>query len=199
MGGENSEVAADTAEILLESAHFDPISIRRTRKALGMSTEASYRFERFVDPELCMSAARRVAELLGVAVSEISDAYPGKAPRQAIVVREARWNALLGMAVPKASAAAILVGLGCSVTETEVGLSVTPPTWRNDVQLEEDLVEEIGRMWGYEKIPDALPFGASVSAGYGTEAAFRKRVSRSGSCAINASRVPKVRPRPGTP
>ena len=176
MGGENSEVARDTTEILLESAHFDPVSIRRTRKALGMSTEASYRFERFVDPELAMAAARRVAELLGVSAESVADAYPGKGSREAILVRVGRWNALLGIDVPKASAAAILVGLGCSVSETEDGLSVVPPTWRNDVQIEEDLVEEIGRIWGYEKIPEALPFGASVSAGYGAEAAFRKRV-----------------------
>ena len=176
MGGENSEVARGTTEILLESAHFDPVSVRRTRKALGMSTEASYRFERFVDPGLCLAAAGRVAELLGATVSDMADIYPGKLTREAILVRESRWNSLLGMEIPKASTAAILVGLGCSVSETEEGLYVIPPTWRSDIQMEEDLIEEIGRMWGYDKIPDALPYGASVSAGYGTEAAFKKRV-----------------------
>jgi phenylalanyl-tRNA synthetase beta chain len=181
MGGENSEVASDTTEILLESAHFDPISVRRTRKSLGMSTEASYRFERFVDPELCLAAARRVAELLGAGLSDssdrsaLSDVYPGKAARSSVVVRESRWNRLLGVEIPRAAAAAILVGLGCSVAEIEGGLSVVPPSWRNDLQIEEDLVEEIGRMWGYEKIPEALPFGSPMG-GYGPEAAFRKRL-----------------------
>jgi phenylalanyl-tRNA synthetase beta chain len=176
MGGENSEVARDTTEILLESAHFDPVSIRRTRKALRISTEASYRFERFVDPELCLSAAWRVAELLGATVSDLADIYPGKVAREAVLVRESRWNGLLGMEIPKASAAAILVGLGCAVTETEDGLSVIPPPWRNDIQIEEDLVEEIGRMWGYEKIPSTLPHGSTTGGGYGREADFRKRI-----------------------
>ncbi|MEO7453349.1 MAG: phenylalanine--tRNA ligase subunit beta [Fimbriimonadales bacterium] len=175
MGGENSEVARDTTELLLESAHFDPVSVRRTRRSLGMSTEASYRFERFVDPELCLAAARRVAELLGSSL-ELSDVFPGTVARAVVLVREARWNALLGMEIPVAGAAAILTGLGCSVSQAEGGLSVVPPSWRSDLQIEEDLVEEIGRMWGYEKIPEALPYGASVSAGYGAEAAFRKRV-----------------------
>jgi phenylalanyl-tRNA synthetase beta chain len=175
MGGENSEVASDTTEILLESAHFDPVSVRRTRRSLGMSTEASYRFERFVDPELCLAAARRVAELLGLSLSDSSDVYPGKTERSAVTVRESRWNSLLGMEIPRAAAASILVGLGCSVEEREDGLSVVPPSWRNDLQIEEDLVEEIGRMWGYEKIPEALPFGSPMG-GYGPEAAFRKQL-----------------------
>jgi phenylalanyl-tRNA synthetase beta chain len=178
MGGENSEVAQDTTEILLESAHFDPVSIRRTRKALGMSTEASYRFERFVDPELCLAAARRVAELLGLSLpdtSDWSDVYPGKAERVAVLVRESRWNGLMGMEIPRAAAGAILAGLGCKVEEAEGGLSVVPPSWRNDLQIEEDLVEEIGRMWGYENIPEALPYGSPMG-GYGTEAEFRKRI-----------------------
>jgi len=178
MGGENSEVARDTTEILLESAHFDAVSVRRTRKVLGMSTEASYRFERFVDPEHCFAAARRVAELLGISLSDSSDwsdVYPGKVTRTAVLVREARWNQLMGMEIPKASAAAILVGLGCTVGEAEGGLSVVPPSWRNDLQIEEDLVEEIGRLWGYDKIPEALPAGSPMG-GYGAEAAFRKRL-----------------------
>ncbi|MDQ2985186.1 MAG: phenylalanine--tRNA ligase subunit beta [Armatimonadota bacterium] len=175
MGGENSEVAADTTEILLESAHFDPVSIRSTRKTLGMSTEASYRFERFVDPELCLAACRRVCELLGVAGDAEFDAYPGRDARKAIVVREARWNRLLGMEVPVAAAAGLLVGLGCKVSEVTGGLSAVPPSWRADVTMEEDLVEEIGRLWGYEKIPEALPHGSPMG-GLGVEAAFRKRL-----------------------
>jgi phenylalanyl-tRNA synthetase beta chain len=79
------------------------------------------------------------------------------------------------MEIPRAAAASILVGLGCSVEEREDGLSVVPPSWRNDLQIEEDLVEEIGRMWGYEKIPEALPFGSPMG-GYGPEAAFRKQL-----------------------
>ncbi|MGI8923650.1 MAG: phenylalanine--tRNA ligase subunit beta [Fimbriimonadales bacterium] len=172
MGGEDSEVSGSTRNILLESAHFDPVSVRKTRKALGTTTEASYRFERFVDPDGAARAILRFAELLGKPVASIHDSYRPVEPRW-IEVREARWNRLLGMEVPKAAAAASLNALGCRVEETKGGLRATPPTWRNDLTLEEDLIEEIGRLWGYDKIPEALPFGSASQGGESVDAAIR--------------------------
>ncbi|MBA3725976.1 MAG: phenylalanine--tRNA ligase subunit beta [Armatimonadetes bacterium] len=172
MGGQDSEVSDSTTSILLESAHFGPVSVRKTRKALGMTTEASFRFERFVDPDGAVRAIQRFAELLGRRADSIHDSYR-PSERRAIEVREARWNRLLGMEVPKAAAATALNAIGCRVEETKVGLRAAPPTWRNDLTLEEDLVEEIGRLWGYDKIPEALPFGSTPQGGESPEAAIR--------------------------
>jgi phenylalanyl-tRNA synthetase beta chain len=176
MGGANSEVSESTTRLLLESAHFDPSSIRSTRKRLGMSTEASYRFERFVDPEGTLRAENRFAEILesetGVApMKGIIDQYPSKRSPQTILVRESRWNMLLGIQVPKASAAASLIALGFDVREANDGLTATAPSWRSDIHREDDLVEEIGRLWGYERIPEALPIGAAMG-GEDDEASF---------------------------
>lgn len=167
MGGANSEVSESTTRLLLESAHFDPSSIRRTRKQLGMSTEASYRFERYVDPEGTLRAENRFAEILesetGVApVPGTIDLYPNKRHQQPILVREARWGRLLGMEVPRAAAASSLIALGFEVNEADDGLSASAPSWRSDIHREDDLIEEIGRLWGYERIPEALPTGATM-------------------------------------
>jgi phenylalanyl-tRNA synthetase beta chain len=181
MGGEDSEITSSTRNILLESASFDPVSVRKTRKALGMSTEASYRFERHVDPAGVVRAIERCAELIREAtgldvLSEIQDlAFPAETPE--VAVHEAKWNRLLGLEVPRASAAASLQALGCSGRESEAGLCVTPPTWRADLRLEEDFVEEIGRLWGYEKIAEALPFGSTPLGGEEPKARFRSRVA----------------------
>jgi phenylalanyl-tRNA synthetase beta chain len=178
MGGESSEVDDRTKSILLESAHFDPISVRKTRRALGMSTEASYRFERFVDPEGVVRALNRFAHLLreqtGAEADPIlCDCYPGRRAASQIRVRESRWNRLLGVEVPIAAAASLLQALGCAVTESDGTLSITPPSWRPDLLAEEDLIEEVGRLWGYERIPEALPSGATPQGGESADAALR--------------------------
>ena len=181
MGGEDTEISPATRNILLESAFFDPVSVRKTRRALGMSTEASYRFERHVDPAGVVRAIERCAELIREAtgsdvLSEIQDlAFPTEAPE--VALREAKWNHLLGLKIPLASAAASLQSLGCSVRECQSGLCVTPPSWRADLRLEEDFVEEIGRLWGYEKIAEALPFGSTPLGGEEPKARFRSRVA----------------------
>ncbi len=176
MGGANSEVSEGTTRILLESAHFDPRSIRATRKHLGMSTEASYRFERFVDPQGTLRATNRFAEILesesGVSpLQGVIDLHPRKREASSLTVRESRWNSLLGMQVPRAAAGAALVGLGFRVEETNEGLSAVTPSWRSDIHREEDLIEEIGRVWGYERVPEALPTGAAMG-GETPESAF---------------------------
>ncbi|HWP31748.1 MAG TPA: phenylalanine--tRNA ligase subunit beta [Fimbriimonadales bacterium] len=170
MGGQDSEVSEKTKRVLLESAHFNPRSIRRTRKALGLSTEASYRFERFVDPEGVVRALNRFADLLerecGITpVEGVTDVYPRKPSAKKLFVRPDRWNTLLGMEIPVAGAASILNSLGCRVEERERKLEVTPPSWREDLNIEDDLVEEIGRIYGFENIPEKLPAGSTPQGG----------------------------------
>ena len=166
MGGANSEVSDSTKNILLESAHFEPTQVRATRKSLGMSTEASYRFERFVDPDGVVRSLNRFSDLffaeIGVdCLPGICDINASKTTQSAILVRENRWNKLLGMDVPKASAATILTSLGFAVVEKNDNLETTSPSWRSDINREDDLVEEIGRVWGYEHIPEVAPTGTT--------------------------------------
>lgn len=177
MGGLDSEVTTSTKHILLESAHFDPSSVRKTRKKLGMNTEASYRFERYVDPEGVIRALNRFTQLYekesGCKPAHgVIDVYPVQYQPKKIAVREQRWNVLLGMNVPMASAASSLITLGCKVKENGNALDVIPPSWRNDLSIEDDFVEEIGRIWGYEKIPELLPQGSTPLGGEYNEAKF---------------------------
>ena len=181
MGGEATEVGDGTTSLLLESAHFDPVSIRRTRRALALNTDASYRFERYVDPEGVIRALNRFAELLkeqtgADCLPGVIDVYP-KPPRAGkIRVRKRRWNMLLGMEVPAEAAATSLQALGCRVAEVDGALDVAPPSWRADLGIEDDLVEEIGRVWGYEKIPEKLPAGTTTQGGESPQTAFRSRI-----------------------
>lgn len=183
MGGADSEVSANTKNVLLESAHFSPASIRRTRTRLGMNTDASYRFERFVDPQGVQRALNRFAMLLAeqTGVSPVEGTCLVSAPfhePRAIKVRESRWTALLGMSVPRAAAGSSLVALGFNVTEDQDGLMATAPSWRSDIGFEEDLIEEIGRLWGYDEIPEALPSGATPVGGEFGKSAFVSSVRR---------------------
>jgi phenylalanyl-tRNA synthetase beta chain len=169
MGGLESEVSAASTEVLLESAHFLNASVRRTRKQLGLSTEASYRFERSVDPELAVAAQRRFAQLLreigaGTFVS-LTDKYPSQPQPVKISVSVKRAEMLLGMTVGTETAKGLLERLGFNVEEEAENLIVAAPSWRPDIVAEEDLVEEIGRVHGYDNIPEALPKGATTLGG----------------------------------
>lgn len=167
VGGADTEVSDTTGQILLESAHFANDSVRKTRKALGISTEASYRFERWVDPDGVVAAIKRFEELFEQASG--GDALPGildqvrwrPTPRQ-ISFSAARASALLGMEVTEDQSRLYLQKLGF---EAGPGGGVSPPSWRPDVVREEDVVEEVGRVHGYDMIPEALPFGASTLGG----------------------------------
>ena len=165
MGGEATEVSADTTRVLLESAAFLNTSVRRTRKQLGLNTEASYRFERSVDPEGVVAAILRFTELLGVDGSAIVDVYPGYRPREAVVLRPARARLLLGMDVTDDEAETHLRRLGMDVRREGDALSVVPPSWRPDIVREEDLVEEVGRVHGYERIPETPLVGTTLLGG----------------------------------
>ncbi len=163
MGGENSEVRAQTTNVLIESAFFNPMSIRRTAKALGMNTEASKRFERGVDPEGCARAARRAARLMAdlaggtVARGEL-DVYPNPQPPQTLKLRVSRVNSLLGTTLGAEEVKHCLELLSMEVQESSQDVfMVKPPTRRVDLTREIDLVEEVARVWGYHRIPNSLP------------------------------------------
>ena len=159
MGGAGSEVGAGTTRLLLECAGFDPVRIRRGAKALGLSTEASKRYERGVDPGLGPAAAARFLEVLaaiapGIRRGAARDREHGDAAPRRLRLRPARCTRLIGLPFEPAVAAAHLREFEFEVAEGET-LEVTVPSWRVDVTLEDDLVEEVARAHGYDRIPDA--------------------------------------------
>ncbi|MDR3691914.1 MAG: phenylalanine--tRNA ligase subunit beta [Fimbriimonas sp.] len=171
MGGGETEVDADTSNVLLESAHFSSMSVRKTRKQLGLNTEASYRFERSVDPDGVVAALHRCVELIregcaGVVGTSVVDRYPGKSERSPLELRVDRVCRMLGMKVTTDEVRGYLTRLGFEVHATEEGvLAVTPPSWRPDVVREIDLIEEVGRVHGYDRIPEMLLDGVTKMGG----------------------------------
>src|SRR6266850_2571673 len=164
MGGANTEVTEKTTRVLLESAWFAPASIRRTSRALGLRTDAAYRFERGADIETLVTASARaaalIAELAGGTIARgVVDAYPRKRAPRPIRLRMSRVKRVLGVAPPVAQARKILAGLGLTVKARGAELAVTIPSFRRDLSMEDDLVEEIIRVWGYDRIPSTLPGG----------------------------------------
>ncbi|MCU0316563.1 MAG: phenylalanine--tRNA ligase subunit beta [Fimbriimonadaceae bacterium] len=182
MGGEATEVSATTTRCLLESAHFLNTSVRRTRKQMGLHTEASYRFERWVDPEMVVTALNRFSELLQEAggpkpVPGVADSYQTKPVPNVIRARVSRATKIGGMAVSRDEARTYLTKLGFNVTldDDPDAWTVSTPSWRIDVVREEDVIEEILRIHGYEKIPEALVIGSTPLGGsHGIEAVAEK-------------------------
>ena len=162
MGGYDSEITETTCDVLLESAYFNPSSIRATAKALGISTEASYRFERGADPGVVLAALDRAAQLIaelagGTVCDGIVDVYPGQPPLTEIQLRPERVNFVLGTTIEAAEIVQILNRLGFDVDATGDVYQVVVPTFRSDVTREVDLIEEIARVYGYDNIPTTLP------------------------------------------
>jgi phenylalanyl-tRNA synthetase beta chain len=164
MGGANTEVSAATKLIVLESAYFEPTSVRRTSKRLGLKTEASIRFERGGDIDLPPSGIARAAELFlrigaGAPVSPTIDRYPLPRQRRMIELRSSRIARLLGQEVPEADVPRFLRPLGFDVARSANpdAWSVTVPTFRVDVTREEDLIEEVGRHFGFDRLPVRFP------------------------------------------
>ena len=163
MGGEDTEVRAATTDVLLESAHFPPASVRRTMRRLGMSTEGGQRWARGVDPAgaepVCDQAARLMADLAGgtVAAGRLL-AGPGVGERETIRLDWARSAERLGAPGDPEFAAAQLRRYGCrtEVVDPRTVLAV-PPSWRFDLELWADLEEEVARGWGYDQLPATLP------------------------------------------
>ncbi len=169
MGGASTEVGVGTTAVLIESASFDPVSIRRTRRALTLPTEASRRFEKGLPPELPLPAALRAAALMvelagGTMVGEPVDAFPRPRRRTAVELRPYDLERLLGMTYPPEQVTRTLQALGFEVAvlpDGEDGWLVTPPIHRTDVAIPEDLVEEVARIIGYDAIPSTLLTGGT--------------------------------------
>jgi phenylalanyl-tRNA synthetase beta chain len=166
MGGGDSEISAGTTRVLLESAWFQPGGVRRTSRRHGLKTEASYRFERGADPGMVIPAVDRCAELIaelagGTVLRGVVDAHPRKVRAPSVRLRWHRPAEILGMEIPRKDARRILAGLGFVERKaTKDGATFQVPSWRVDVSLEEDLVEEIVRTKGYDAIPETLPANA---------------------------------------
>ncbi|MGD8245487.1 MAG: phenylalanine--tRNA ligase subunit beta, partial [Anaerolineae bacterium] len=164
MGGEESEVSKDTIDVLLESANFDYLNVRRTSRMLGMNTDASQRFGRQVDPELTAKAAARAAHLMvelagGEVAPVIGDLYPGREPQRVLTFDPDYAERILGIKIPAAEIVRILTSLEFGVSAPAEGfdtLKVTVPSHRRDVTRPVDLVEEVGRIWGYDRFPTTL-------------------------------------------
>jgi phenylalanyl-tRNA synthetase beta chain len=161
MGGVNSEVTSSTTDVLLESACFDPVSVRRTAKALNLSTESSYRFERGTDIIGLKDALDRTAglikEIAGGRVSGVTDLYEARHIPIDISVHPEKIRSLLGVTVKESVVLKILEGLGCAVRREGGLIFVTPPSFRQDIRRDVDVIEEIARIYGYDKIPATLP------------------------------------------
>jgi len=159
MGGENSEVSNETKNVLIESAYFNPSYVRKTSRSLQLSTDASYRFERGTDPGNTVWAANRAAQLMaqlggGKILSGVIDEYPKQIDRLKVNIRFARITKILGYIIPDEQVKVILSGLGLELLgEDKDGLTYLVPTFRPDMEREIDLIEEVARIYGYEKIP----------------------------------------------
>jgi phenylalanyl-tRNA synthetase beta chain len=165
MGGLETEVTEGTWDVLLESAHFSPASVRRTSKRIPLSTASSYRFERSVDPEGVARAADRaaqlIAELAGGSVSQtLVDNYPRPIEPTTVEFRPQRCHDLLGLTLPEETISVYLERLGLTVERRDPERwQVTVPTFRADLALEADLIEEVGRLYGYQELPETLAAG----------------------------------------
>ena len=162
MGGLDTEVTDATTRVLLESASFSSILIRRTARRLGLHSEASHRFERGVDPELAALASARALRLMaqiagGKVTSELVDEYPRPRPQTKITVRMPRVRMVSGVALEESTCRDALERLGFGVTGEGNVLEVAPPSARADVTREVDVIEEILRVVGYEQVPSSLP------------------------------------------
>jgi len=163
MGGAESEVADGTTVIVLESAYFNPLSVRRTSRKLTLKTEASMRFERGLDPRLPVTAMERACALLettgaGRARGTIVDRYPARVEPRSVRLRRAKIAGLLGAEVPDADVKRILESLGFTLRDgTDGGWDVNVPTRRVDVTREVDVIEEVARHYGFDKLPSTFP------------------------------------------
>ncbi len=172
MGGAESEISFSTKNLLIESAWFDPISIRRTSKALGLRTEASMRFERGADIEMAAFASKCAAELIqqlagGETLAGLVDVYPHPEPPRKIELSRKELLRVMGADVPDREIEEILSALGFGPVRVDVNRgsagslvaawACTVPSWRGDVTREIDLIEEVARLYGYDKFPPRLP------------------------------------------
>ena len=171
MGGRDSEVTASTRDLLIEVASFDPRLTRAARKAIGLSTDASYRFERGVDPQLAVMALDRIVRLVtslagGALADTPLDLATPPAPARELTLRSSRVSQVLGEAVPMPDARRYLESAGYEIVRmSESELLARVPSWRGDVASEIDLVEEVARFHGYDRFPTEIrPFRPTSTA-----------------------------------
>jgi phenylalanyl-tRNA synthetase beta chain len=168
-GGLNSGVSESTTSIFLESAYFDPISVRKTAKRHGLNTDASFRFERGIDPNITEYALMHAAVLItkvagGFITSELIDKYPKKIEDHQVFLNYEKTTALIGEEIHKEKIKQILTSLDIKVNNvTETGIGMTIPAFRNDVTREADVIEEILRVYGYNNIKFTEKLNASIS------------------------------------
>jgi phenylalanyl-tRNA synthetase beta chain len=166
MGGANTEINGNTKDVLIESAYFSPTNIRRTSKALGLRSESSYRFERGADIGICDWASRRAAQLIletagGELAAGVVDVCPAPITPREIELHFQKTTAVLGVTISHLEQISYLTNLGLTLTEQTPGIcKFSVPTFRVDLKREVDLIEEIGRLYGVEKIPATSPRNA---------------------------------------
>jgi phenylalanyl-tRNA synthetase beta chain len=174
MGGANTEINNQTVDVLIESAYFAPTNIRRTSKTLGLRSESSYRFERGADVGICDWASRRAAQLIletagGQLAEGVVDAYPKPVQPKELSLHFARSKDLLSVGISHAEQISFLTSLGLTLTKQEPGeCTFSIPSWRVDLKREVDLIEEVGRLYGVDKIPATPPRGALGSNAFDT-------------------------------
>lgn len=179
MGGADSEVSAATTDVLLESATFEAMTVARTSRRMDLRSEAAQRFERGVDPAIVEVANDRCAALIAAltgakVVKGRAAGGPGPEPRPRIVLSGSGVSRVLGSRIDAATAEQILVSLGAEVERADDSLAVTPPSWRPDIRISADVIEEIARMYGYDRIGETLPHGGRVGGLPSSELVRRK-------------------------
>ena len=166
MGGANTEINDSTVDVLIESAYFAPVNIRRTSKLLGLRSESSYRFERGADAGICDWASQRAAQLIletagGQLAEGVVDIYPSPAQPKELTLHFAHSKDLLGIGISHADQVLYLNKLGLETVSQQPGeATFRVPSWRVDMKREVDLIEEVGRLYGIDKIPSTPPRGA---------------------------------------
>ncbi len=161
MGGRDTEVSESTHNILLESAYFNPSSVRKTSRSLGLSTESSYRFERGVDIEAVTlaldRAAQMIAETAGGRITKITDRYPGAFEPKKISVSFEKISSVIGVDISGSFVEKTLRNLGFRAEREGEGIAAIPPAYRNDIERDVDIIEEVARLYGYDNIPSTMP------------------------------------------
>ena len=192
MGGLNSEIEDDTDTIIVESANFLGNSVRTTAKRLGLRTEASSRYEKGIDPNLCKAAADRVCYLVeligaGTVVGGSVDVYPVPEEAKTVHGRVSRINKVLGIELSREQMAEYFESLEMKVEGQGDDLYVTAPTVRQDIEIEEDLIEEVARLYGYDKLPVTIPKGNNeASQSYERDV---KDLAREAMCGLGADEI----------
>ncbi|TWU60383.1 Phenylalanine--tRNA ligase beta subunit [Rubripirellula tenax] len=198
MGGAASEVSDATTSLVIEAAVFTPLSVRRTARRLKLHSPSSYRFERKVDPVGVEWASRRVCEIIvdiagGKVADGIIDTAAALTPNPPVVLRQSQIERILGIKIDAAEVQRILTRLGCQPGKSDAASTVyVPPSWRHDLTREADLIEEVARIHGYDKIPEDAPIPVAPSSKRDFDTAMERVRTVMISAAISEAMTPSV-------